>query len=189
MANTLAPRGLINPRLKTGGEPRTQTLLAGVTYASDFLPGQIVIRRADGRIIHCATTAYKTVLGVVQSYLKNPNAQGSNPDVEVQVVTDLINTEWELQLSTGAHATAGQYFVGESVGILAAAYLNKADTARRFAPYMVGGTPDTTSRMLRVIGLVVDQKNEPDSANPRVRVEFNSPWLENFSTRNTSPGV
>ncbi len=189
MANTLAPRGLINPRMKTGGEPRTQTLLAGLTYGSDFLPGQIVIRRGDGRIIHCALTAYHTILGVVQSYLKNPNAQTASPkDVEVQVVTDLINTEWELQLSTAAVAD-GAAHIGANFGIFSAAYLNKADTARRFAPYMIGDTPGTGRRMFRVLGLVVDGINEPNAANPRVRVEFNGGFTESFSTTVPSLGV
>lgn len=182
MANVKAPRGFINPRFKTGGEPRSRSLKVASGYSTaDFLPGQLVKRVNDGTVAHVTAASTDLVLGVVMGYLQKPSAQNpANSDLNVDVVTDLMNTEWEIQLS---HATGGQTLVGN----IADPYtytLTTADSLRRFAPNLLLGSNIGTSgvRMCKIIGFPTDPANEYASANPRVLVEFNPTRLDNMVT-------
>lgn len=164
MANTAARRGLVNPRLVTGGTPHTETRAVSSAYTTVFYPGQLVDAASNGFAVHSSAAGY-SCLGVCMSYLASPNSAPSTQVDEIQVVTDMKNTLWELQLSA---ATAGQTIVGNNTSLKNITSVNATAKQSR----MNGGTPVTAAAEFNIVGFATDPKNEPASANPRVIVKM-----------------
>jgi len=179
MANVEARRGLTNPRLVTGGTPHTETRKVNPANAEVWYPGQLVDAAVNGYVTH-ASAVQTSFLGVCMSYLPAPSTAPSSQVDEVQVITDLKNTLWDLQLST---TTVGQAIIGANVPLNNITAVSAATKQSR----MNGGTPVATAEELNIVGFVTDAKNEIASANPRVTVKFNDSAL--YHIYNTSIGI
>lgn len=174
MANTKGPRGLYSPLLITGGAPHTETFKVSSAYASDFHPGQPFIQLTTGFVRHQLVTNSKSTAGVCMSFLPNPNGQTARPDgtkdQDIQGISDLWNTEWEIQLS---HASGGLALVGTNVAFFD---MTGVDTTRRQSKIMAVN-PQTTEAPLRTLGFPKDVDNDFENANPRIRVRFNEAFI------------
>lgn len=187
MANTEARRGLINPRLKTGGTPFTETRPVESGYKTILYPGQLIRVLADGTVELGQADASATTLGICQSFLPAPSTAATGQVNEVQVVTDLGNTIWEVQLST---SVTGQTIVGMNVSMQAMGTVNTTSNQSR----MYGGTPVTTAQPWRIIGFPGDTANEKGNANMRVllqHIAFNdtSAAFSAYDSYSEAPGI
>ena len=179
MANTVAFRGLYNPRLITGGTPHTRTFKLATDYGTDFYPGQPFTRLSTGYIRHILVTNSTSTAGVCMSFLPNPSGQTAdtegNKELFIQGIDDLWNTEWEVQLSHAAEDPAVGVLGNNMAYYLAAG----VDATRRLSKLGALETADgTVANVLRVVEFVEDSKNEKTAANPRVVVRFNESHFE-----------
>ncbi len=179
MANTVQAMGWINPRLRTGGTPGTRTLQVSSDYTIDFYPGQLLIMDPGGTgwIEHPATTnSASGFVGVCMSFLPNPNGQvvatGVSKDTEIQAITDLANTTWEIGLSLSS--SSGQTIIG--LNAVAGGSIIAVNTTRRQSAVTIG-TVDTTTGTCRILAFATYPDNEKDSDNARVVVQFNEDKL------------
>lgn len=167
MANTSAPRGFYNPRLRTGGAPNTRSyrVTAGEV---PIAPGTVVTMTAAGTV-SIATTAQLTLsgpyLGVSMSYLSTTDTS-ANKAGRIDVVDDLSNTLWDVQLS---HAATTQALIGES---LAGSSNNVVQTTLTQSRGVLKAAGAVTTGACVVVDFVQDDTNDTDAANPRATVYF-----------------
>lgn len=183
LSNTVAARGLINPRLITGGTPDTHHFEVSSTYSVTFMPGQLVKKDANGFVEHYDGAADFTggvsFLGVSMGYLKPPD-EYSDPVLKLPVVTDLRNTLWEIQSSVTSTIVQtgrnGSGLVGRNFKFLdhltsdmdTTAILRKQSKMRA----IIEGNSGADVGPLRCLGMVVDKDNSV-TVNPRIVVQFN----------------
>ena len=188
MANTSAPRGLINPRLVTGGSPNQHHFEISSTYAKTFFPGDIVMKNNLGwaEVLDNVTQLTgKTALGVCMGHIPPPSGY-SDPVLKVPVVTDLHNTLWEIQTSlTVAQVDGGRNgseLLGKNLVFLDMGTTNRDTTSiKRKVSNMratKAGTNGVAAGPLKVWGFPEDETalgkhNQEELANPRCLVKFN----------------
>ncbi len=165
-ANTEARKGLVNPRLITGGSPHIETRPVVATYTTIFYPGQLVAVVADGTVIQKIVDANNTYLGVCMSFLPAASTGAVAQVDEVQIVTDMHNTIWELQVST---SLTGTTLRGMNVSLADLSGVSAAVRQSR----MHGGTPITGLSPWKIVGFPEDDANHVGAANCRVLVKMN----------------
>lgn len=166
MANTIYPRGFVNPRLVVGGEPATYTYAVSTTYAATFYPGDPVMMRTDGFVSHkdsglAANVA--TFLGVCRSFLGKTPADGKTRGI--QVITDLANVTFEIMLTSPAAFT--QTRIGENVSWTGAGGVGRP----RVYQSTVAATGAATG-IFRILGAATNPDNDGTLANPVIVVKF-----------------
>ena len=172
MANTRADRGLYNPRLRTGGTPNTHPYVVTAGQVPIY-PGQLVKLTAAGTV-SLVTNAQLTnasnsdFVGVSMSHLTTtsttPSVSGQNATIEV--VDDLDNTLWDIQLS---HAATSQALIGETIMIVDN---NTGNSTFQQARGFGDDAASVTVGVAHVVDFVKDDLNDIDALNPRVTIKF-----------------
>jgi hypothetical protein len=166
MSNTKAKRGLVNPMLIVGGQPHHETRKVSSAYATTFYPGMLVGVSANGFVKVKGADANASFLGVCMSFLPAPSGAAATQVHEVQVVTDMKNTTWEVQTSTTFKL---QTLIGNNVSMKG---MLTRSAGRRWST-MYAGTPLTTALPWKIVGFAKDPKNESNNGSARVLVRLN----------------